>query len=337
MTRITAEQQFKLRAKKALETGDASFRPRGEANKALFEDMKEELDKKTKEINLHTSLVGDRIIKEITPLVTLFNGSGSTNPQDRINARILQNAANNKANKEDRVLIREQKAKAKAEAKGKAKGKADHKSAASTASTAAPSEQMESDREDDDIIEVPLREDDESSDEAMPLLEPQQPVSKDASQDEESSNESSGEDMPPAKPTPAKPTSVEAIIADEESSDDCGERKRKHPRNTVTLHAPKKIALAIHPHANVAWAETCDDTEKGNLLKPIKDVTDLLKDCGHFYDVKRTFNDRLPAELNWPRGYELNWKEYELAVYIHRESPYPFRLGELLCKVSRSV
>ena len=209
------------------------------------------------------------------------------------------------------MLIRAQKAKAKAEAKGKAKGKADHKSVASTASTAAPSEQMESDRdegmdneiEDDDIIEVPLREDDESSDEAMPLPAPQQ--------------------------------------SSEESSDDCGEnkhrRKRKHPRNTLTLHVPKKIALAIHPHANVAWAETCDDTEKEHLLKPIKDVTALLKDCGHFYDVKRTFNDRLPGDLNWPRGYELNWKEYELAVYIHRESPYPFRLGELLCKVSRSV
>jgi len=283
MTRITAEQQFKLRAKKALETGDASFRPRGEANKALFEDMKEELDKKTKEINLHTSLVGDRIIKEITPLVTLFNGSNSTNPQDRINARLLQNASNCKANKDDRELIRQQKAQAKAEAKGKAKGKADHKSVASTATAStAPSEQMDNEIEDDDIIEVPLLKDDDSSDEAMPLPAPQQ--------------------------------------SSEESSDDCGEnkhrRKRKHPRSTLTLHVL----------ANVAWAETCDDTEKGNLLKPIKDVTDLLKDCGHFYDVKRTFNDRLPVELNWPRGYELNWKEYELAVYIHRESPYPFRL-----------
>ena len=335
MTGLTAEQQFELRAKKALETGDASFKPRGQANKALFENMKEELDKKAKDINLHTSSEVDRVIKEITPVVALFNGSGSTTPQDRINARILQNAANNKANKEDRVLIREQKATAKAKAKGKAKAKADHKPAASTATAStAPSEQMESDRdesmeneiEDDDIIEVPLLKDDDSSDEAMPLLEPQQ-SNKDASQDEESSNESSGEDMP--LPAPQQ--------SSEESSDDCGERKRKHPRSTLTSHVPKKFALAIHAHANVAWAETCDDTEKEHLLKPIKDVTALLKDCGHFYDVKRTFNDRLPGDLNWPRGYELNWKEYELAVYIHRESPYPFRLGELLCKVSRSV
>ena len=61
MTGLTAEQQFELRAKKALETGDASFKPRGEANKALFEKMKEEFDKKAKEINLHTSSVGDRM------------------------------------------------------------------------------------------------------------------------------------------------------------------------------------------------------------------------------------------------------------------------------------
>ena len=297
MTPLTAKQQAELRAKKALESGDVSFKPRGQVNKALFEKMKEELDKKANEINLHTSSVGDRIIKELTPLGTLFNGSESTNPQDRINARILQNSANTKANKEDWLLIREQKAKAEA------KGKADHTPVASTAST-APSEQTESDRdesmeneiEDDDIIEVPRREDDKSSDETMPL--------------------------------PAQSNKD----ADEESSDDCGERTRKHPRITLTSYVPKKIALA-----HVAWAETCDDTDKENLIKPIRDVAALLKGCGYFHDVKRVFNDRLPGDLNWPRGYELNWREYELAVYIHRESPYAFRLGELLCKVSRSV
>ena len=105
----------------------------------------------------------------------------------------------------------------------------------------------------------------------------------------------------------------------------------------MTLHVPKKIALAIHPNANVAWSETCDFKEKENLLEPIRDVTALLKDCEYFYDVKRTFNDRLPVELNWPKGYELNWKEEELAVYIHRKSPYPYQLGELLCRVSRKV
>ena len=297
MTPLTAKQQAELRAKKALESGDVSFKPRGQVNKALFEKMKEELDKKANEINMHTSSVGDRIIKELTPLGTLFNGSESTNPQDRINARILQNSANTKANKEDWLLIREQKAKAEA------KGKAEHIPVARTAST-APSEQMESDRDesmenkidDDDIIEVPRREDDKSSDEAMPR--------------------------------PAHSNKD----ADEESSDDCGERTCKHPRITLTSYVPKKIVIA-----HVAWAETCDDTDKENLFKPIRDVAALLKGCGYFHDVKRVFNDRLPGELNWPRGYELNYKESELAVYIHRESPYAFRLGELLCKVSRSV
>ena len=88
----TAKQKAALRAKNALQNGKISFQPRGEANKALFENMKEQLDKKAKEINVHTSSVGNRIVKEITPLVALFSGGDSTNPQDRINARLLQNA-----------------------------------------------------------------------------------------------------------------------------------------------------------------------------------------------------------------------------------------------------
>ena len=261
---LTNADRFKLRAKKALETGDASFRPRGEANKALFEDMKEELDKKTKEINLHTSLVGDRIIKEITPLVTLFNGSGSTNPQDRINARILQNSANNKANKEDRVLIREQKAKAKAEAKGKAKGKADHKSAASTASTAAPSEQMESDRdesmeneiEDDDIIEVPLREDDESSsDEEEPMLL--------------------------AKPTPTPVESIPAKVTPTQTIPDVVYIPCKR-QNADTKQQFEKIKVEFKP---------CTDAEKKKIVSPetlFEKVVDILKSCSsHEADIMR--------------------------------------------------
>ena len=31
------------------------------------------------------------------------------------------------------------------------------------------------------------------------------------------------------------------------------------------------------------------------------------------------------------------WKDEELAVYIHQESPHPFQRGELLCKVLRKV
>ena len=158
MTRLTAEQQFKLRAKKALETGDASFKPRGDANKALFQNMQEELDKKAKEINVHTSSVGDRIVKEIIPLVALFSGGDSTNPRDRINARLLQNAANNKANKADRELAREQKAAAKAKAKAKGKAKAEEPSAkrakTSSSSSSYSSSSSSSDHAEDHIPTV---------------------------------------------------------------------------------------------------------------------------------------------------------------------------------------
>ena len=178
MTRITAEHQAELRAKKALETGDVSFKPRGKANKAIFEKMKEEFDKKAKEINSHTSSEADRIIKEITPVVTLFSGCDSTNPQDRVNARLLQNAANNKANKADRELIRERKDVAKAVAKAVAKPKAKKLAASTgTASTAAPSEQLESEGE---------------------------PMKNQSSDSDESSD--SEEPMPPAKATPVKIT-----------------------------------------------------------------------------------------------------------------------------------
>ena len=268
MTGLTAEQQFELRAKKALETGDASFKPRGQANKALFENMKEELDKKAKDINLHTSSEVDRVIKEITPVVALFNGSGSTNPQDRINARILQNAANNKANKEDRVLIREQKAKAKAEAKGKAKGKADHKSAASTAtaSTTAASEQMESDRdesmeneiEDDDIIEVPLREDDESSsDEEEPMLL--------------------------AKPTPTPVESIPAKITPTQTIPDVVYIPCKR-QNADTKQQFEKIKVEFKP---------CTDAEKKKIISPetlFEKVVDILKSCSSHEDDIMRFN-----------------------------------------------
>ena len=371
MVALTKERKAELRAKKALETGDASFKPRGEANKAMFETMKAEFDKKAKEINSHTSSVGDQIMKQIAPVAALVSGGDSTNPQDRIDARILQNAANNKANKADRELIREQKAAAKAEARGKAQAKAKAKGKANkpaasnaTESTAAPSEQMESDRdegmenrsrdeEDLGIISPPplpksRDEGEESSDEdePMPPMKPtlakpapqESASSKDANQDEESSDED--EPMPPAKPAAQQSVSSKEAKQDEESSGESSEepmpankrRKRKHP-----LQETKKIALEFHPDANVVWSETCDDKEKENLRKPISDVTALLKDCKTFTDIKSTFHDYLPGLLNWPNGYELNWKEEELAVYIRRKSPYPYKLGELLCRVSRKV
>ena len=41
---LTAQQQFRLRAKKALDTGDTTFKPRGK-NKEIFDTMKQEHDK----------------------------------------------------------------------------------------------------------------------------------------------------------------------------------------------------------------------------------------------------------------------------------------------------
>jgi hypothetical protein len=52
----TAQQKAALRTKKALENGKISFKPRGEVNRALFEIMKKEFDKKAEEINTHASL-----------------------------------------------------------------------------------------------------------------------------------------------------------------------------------------------------------------------------------------------------------------------------------------
>ena len=64
MVGLSAERQFELRAKKALETGDRSFKPRGVANKAAFAKMKEELGKQTNQINSHTTTEADRSIEE---------------------------------------------------------------------------------------------------------------------------------------------------------------------------------------------------------------------------------------------------------------------------------
>ena len=112
MVGLTGEEQFKLRARRALETKNSAFKPRGKANKATFEKMKEEFDT-TRE---HVTIEADRIIEQIKPLVALFSGD-STDPRERIDTRILQNALNVKANKRDRKLIRAQRVCATAKVK----------------------------------------------------------------------------------------------------------------------------------------------------------------------------------------------------------------------------
>ena len=119
MVGLTGEEQFKLRAKRALETGNRSFKPRGK-NKTTFETMKQEFDA----TRSHVTKEADRVIDEIKPLAAFFSGCESTDPQERIDARLLQNALNAKANKRDRELIKAQKANAKA---NKAKVKPDAK------------------------------------------------------------------------------------------------------------------------------------------------------------------------------------------------------------------
>ena len=89
---LTGAQQFELRAKKALETGENSFKPRGAANKAAFAEFKKEFDEQTAKITSYTTKETDRVIKEISPLTALFGGGKSSNPQERINARQFQNA-----------------------------------------------------------------------------------------------------------------------------------------------------------------------------------------------------------------------------------------------------
>ena len=331
MTGLTAEQQFELRAKKALETGDASFKPRGQTNKALFEKMKEEFDKKAKEINSHTSSVGDRIVQETTATVLEAIGqntqpnpertrmaaimAGSSTAVKVLNSILCELGKECKGTKTDKAeflannvpvhqlvrLLEEHKSCATSKPRAKGKAKADNKPAASsaTASTAAPSEQMvESDRdeqcEDDVIYELPLPEDDESSEEAMPVPAPQEST-KDAKQDEESSDESSDEAMPlPAKPTAAEPTPLESIPA------------KTAPTQTVpdVVYIPCKRKNADTTQQfekiKVVFNKSCTDAEKEKITSPetpFAKVVDILKSCSSdeegMWRFKREVNDLL--------------------------------------------
>ena len=62
---LSTERRDELRAAKALREGDTKFKPRGAANRAAYEGMKDELEKRTTQINSHTSSEADRIISAI--------------------------------------------------------------------------------------------------------------------------------------------------------------------------------------------------------------------------------------------------------------------------------
>ena len=64
MVALTPQRQAELRAEKALREGNTAFKPRGTANRAAFAAMKEEFEKKTQQINSHTSSEANRMIEE---------------------------------------------------------------------------------------------------------------------------------------------------------------------------------------------------------------------------------------------------------------------------------
>ena len=178
---LTAEQQFKLRATKALQAGDAAFKPRGEANKALFEKMKEELEKNTQRINSHTSSEADRIIKETAcEVMSAFKQNTQALPgqvavaakmaSPAVTVGVLNSILNSKGIicqgvKADKaewlathvpvheliLLLEEHAGTATPRPKAESKGT----SSIATASTALPSEQTDSDRDDESSSEAP--------------------------------------------------------------------------------------------------------------------------------------------------------------------------------------
>ena len=248
MTRITAEHQAELRAKKALETGDTSFKPRGKANKAIFEKMKEEMKK-------HAEGQADRVIKElreeISPMTALFSGSTSTDPQERINSRRLQNAANIKANKADQELVRARKAKAKAEAKAN-KAKANNTKAKAKASPVEEESSAEESSAEDEYPGESLSKESTSEEASASTAAP----SEQNQVESESSDEE--EPMPLAKPTPTPVESIPAKITPTQTIPDVVYIPCKR-QNADTTQQFEKIKVEFKP---------CTDAEKKKITSP---------------------------------------------------------------------
>ena len=268
MTGLTAEHQAELRAKKALETGDTSFKPRGKANKAIFEKMKEEMKK-------HAEGQADRVIKElreeISPMTALFSGSTSTDPQERINSRRLQNAANIKANKADQELVRTRKAKAKAN-----KAKANNTKAKAKAS---PVEEESSAEDEYPVISKHLGESlskESTSEEASASTAA-------PSEQNQVESESSDEEEPMslAKPTPTPVESIPAKITPTQTIPDVVYIPCKR-QNADTKQQFEKIKVEFKP---------CTDAEKKKITSPetlFEKVVDILKSCSsHEGDIMR--------------------------------------------------
>jgi hypothetical protein len=306
---LTAEQQAELRAKKALETGDASFKPRGKANKAIFEKMKEEFDKKAKDINLHTSSEADRIIAATaTAVLEVIGKHTQPNPgQTRMAAvmagpstavKVLNSILSDqgiecKGTKTDKAeflantipvhrlvkLLEEHKNCAMSKPKAKAKPKADSKASSATASTAAPSEQLESEGE---PMKNQSSDSDESSDEDLPMKNQSSdedlPMENQSSDSGESSDEE--EPMPPAKATAAKAASLALPRSDEESSDESSDEEEPMPPAKAT---PAKIT-PTQPASDVVYLpckrRNADTNQQFEKIKVVfnKSCTDAEKE-----------------------------------------------------------
>jgi hypothetical protein len=333
----TPQQKAAMRAKKALRDGKIFFQPRGEANKALFENMKDEFDKKAKEINSHTSSEADRILQKMNPVVALFSGCDSTNPQDRVNARLLQNAANNKANKADRELVREQKAaaKAKAKAKGrvKARANADEPSAkrakTSSSSSAYSSYSSSSDHAEDHsptVEEVKNEEDVADDKEIVEGVEIMPPPSQDGQGTTDS-------DLPVASTTAESLAPSKAEDGEADKAENLPLASKNDP---FMSEWTKEILHYWHPRAAVEWSEyvrkTCNP-RRPELLTAILRVAKMLtalegKDiefCKDDLDRSQKFG----ADMNWARHFSLKFPDTEHAITIHEYDSFT----PLLCTV----
>ena len=86
---LSKERQAELRAAEAHREGDTKFKPRGAANRAAYEGMKDELEKRTTQINSHTSSEADRVISTIKEKTQPLPGQTAMAAKCASNAVIL--------------------------------------------------------------------------------------------------------------------------------------------------------------------------------------------------------------------------------------------------------
>ena len=257
----------------------------------------------------------DRIIE--------VSGVNSTDPEERINARLLQNAANDKANEADRALIRAEKAKVEAKAKAKPKGKVEAK-----AKAAAPppqdSDSGESDHETSSSSHTQAI--GTRSDESAPCKldlgsDANASTSAPPEQNQTDSESSDGEPVSPKRKRQCKESLVKS--AEQESI-------VKSPEREETTD--EYLAL-IHPETKVLWSSACEEKDKADLIDAIEETAKLLQTCECYAQLQLKLRN-LDWHAKWSNCYETNYDSEEWAVYMHRKSPRPYTLGDRLCRIS---